>query len=187
MNKAEARLEAKERLERVPPAERERAAVAIQRRLMEMPEIAAASTVLLYAALPGEIPTHRLARALRGRGVVVTYPRCLDERRLTLHRVGGPDQLRESGRYGILEPGDDCPLVAEEEIDVAFVPGLAFSPDGYRLGRGAGYYDRLLSSPAWRGFRCGVFLSVQEIPGLPRDPWDVRLDAVVTETGVVRS
>lgn len=54
------------------------------------------------------------------------------------------------------------------------------------LGRGAGYYDRLLAHPEWRGFRCGLFFAAQETPSVPHEPWDIRLDAIVTEREVVR-
>jgi 5-formyltetrahydrofolate cyclo-ligase len=66
-------------------------------------------------------------------------------------------------------------------VDAALVPGLAWDRDGRRLGRGAGYYDRLLASPGWRAFRCGVFFAGQEVARVPVEAWDVRLDAVVTE------
>jgi len=90
------------------------------------------------------------------------------------------------GAYGIREPDAACPLVSIEEIDAALVPGLAWDRRGGRMGRGAGYYDRLLGSPGWRGFVCGLFLAAQEFDRLLMEPWDVRLDAVVTEAEVLR-
>jgi 5-formyltetrahydrofolate cyclo-ligase len=66
------------------------------------------------------------------------------------------------------------------------VPGLAWDRAGRRLGRGAGYYDRLFADPAWRGFRCGLFFAAAEAPALPADPWDRPLDAVVTGREIVR-
>jgi 5-formyltetrahydrofolate cyclo-ligase len=186
VNKTEARAEARRRLDAVAPEEREGAGVAIAGFLWQLPEVRAAGTMLLYAALPGEVPTAAFAAEARRRGTRLIYPRCLPERRMALHLVGDDEQLETGGSYGILEPPPACPIVHVEEVDVALIPGLAWDRAGTRLGRGAGYYDRLLADPAWRGFRCGIFLSAQELPGLPAGPWDVPLQAVVTEAGVLR-
>jgi 5-formyltetrahydrofolate cyclo-ligase len=74
-----------------------------------------------------------------------------------------------------------------EEVDLAFIPGLAWDRGGHRLGRGAGFYDRLLGDPRWRGFRCGLFFAAQEVPRIPFDPWDAQLDAIITEAETWRS
>ncbi len=185
MTKAEARRRARVRLAAISPAERERAGEAIASRVWSLAELSAARSILLYAALPEEVPTVPLAREARRRGVVVTYPRCLPEtREMRIHRVASEAEL-EAGSYGLREPGENCPLLSLEEVDVALVPGLAWDRAGGRLGRGAGYYDRLFARPGWRGFRCGLFFAVQEAPSLPADPWDMPLDAIVTEEEVL--
>jgi 5-formyltetrahydrofolate cyclo-ligase len=185
MNKEQARREARLRLRTMEGEELSAAAAAVEAHLLTLDPVASARTILIYAALPGEIPTEAIARTLRDRGARVLYPRCVDAGGMTLHEVAEEEALKRSGRYGIPEPGEECPLVSAEMVDAALVPGLAWSRTGTRLGRGAGYYDRLLGSPTWRGFRCGIFLARQEIPDLPRDPWDIQLDAMVTEDGVV--
>ncbi|HEX8454679.1 MAG TPA: 5-formyltetrahydrofolate cyclo-ligase [Longimicrobium sp.] len=116
------------------------------------------------------------------RNAHVVFPRVLpDSRALDLHTVAEPSSLR-IGAYGIREPDPErCARVPVEAVDAVLVPGLAWDRRGARLGRGAGYYDRLFALPEWRGFRCGVFFSAQEFPALPTDPWDVPLQAVVTE------
>lgn len=187
MTKAAARAEARARLRALDAEARRRASERIATRVWTVPEVAAARVILLYAALPGEVETDAVAAEAARRGVVVTYPRCLPEaREMALHRVASAAELRP-GAYGIREPdANACPLVATDEIDVALVPGLAWDRRGGRLGRGAGYYDRLFAAPAWRGFRCGLFFAAQEMDELPADPWDVALDAVVTEREVWR-
>jgi len=77
-------------------------------------------------------------------------------------------------------------IVDPAEIEAVLVPGLAWDRRGGRLGRGAGYYDRLFAHEAWRGFRCGVFFGFQEVPAVPTEPWDVPLHAVVTDREVWR-
>lgn len=187
MTKRQARDDARRVLRALPAQERRAAAEAVARAVWSVPEIAAARSLLLYASLAEEVETDAIAREALRRGVVITYPRCLPETRgMALHRLGHLAELREGGSYGIREPDPACPLLAVEEIDVALVPGLAWDRAGGRLGRGAGYYDRLFSDPRWRGFRCGLFFAVQEVPRVPTDPWDARLHAVVTEREVVR-
>ena len=185
--KAELRAEARRLLRALSADEREIAEIEIDRRIWTVPEIAAARTLLLFADLPEEVTTDRIAVDALGRGVALVYPRTLPGTRdMTLHRVRALDELR-SGQYGIREPDPErCPAVPLSEVDAALVPGLAWDRRGGRLGRGAGYYDRLFADPAWRAFRCGIFFAFQEVDAIPAESWDVPLQAVVTEREVWR-
>lgn len=186
MSKDALRAEARAFLRALPPAERAAAEAWIARRVWEVAEVAGARTLLLYASLPEEVGTDAIADEARRRGIVLVYPRCLPDGLLTLHAVDAPDALRP-GRFGIREPdADACPVRQPGEIDAALIPGLAWDRERHRLGRGAGYYDRLLARPDWRGFRCGLFFAAQETPTIPREAWDIRLDAIVTEREVIR-
>ncbi|HEX2188111.1 MAG TPA: 5-formyltetrahydrofolate cyclo-ligase, partial [Longimicrobiaceae bacterium] len=185
--KAALRRELRGRLRALPPAEREAAALAAEARVWTVPEVAGARVLLLYASLPGEMPTDAVASEALRRGAVVVYPRCVTgTRTLTLHALERLEALRE-GTYGIREPDVEvCPRVEVGDVDAALVPGLGWDRAGGRIGRGAGYYDRLFADPGWRGFRCGLFFAAQEAPAVPTDPWDAPLDAVVTEREVWR-
>ena len=187
MTKAELRAEARHRLRALDRAAKAAAEAEIGRRVWLVPEVAAARTLLLFADLPEEVSTDAIAAEALRLGLTVLYPRTIPETRgMTLHRVASLDHLR-TGSYGIREPDvERCPEVAEASIDAALVPGLAWDRRGSRLGRGAGYYDRLFDNAAWRGFRCGIFFSLQEIESIPTEPWDLPLDAVVTEREVWR-
>jgi 5-formyltetrahydrofolate cyclo-ligase len=179
------RAAARARLKALSAEQRARAGAAIARHVWELPEIAGSHRLLLYASLPSEVPTDAIAGEARHRGIEVVYPRCLPEtRQMALHRLDAGDELRP-GLYGIREPDLDCPLVRLEEIDAALVPGLAWDRAGGRMGRGAGYYDRLLGSTGWRGFICGLFFAAQEFDALPTSSLDVRLNAVVTEEEIM--
>lgn len=187
MSKQRLRRIAKERLAALSPDERRSAGSAIDRLVWTVSEIARARVLLVFADLPTEVPTDAIAAEARSRGITVTYPRCLPQtREMALHHVASAEELLDDGAHGIREPRESCPMVRLEEIDAALVPGLAWDRAGGRLGRGAGYYDRLFASPEWRGFRCGLFFAAQEVGDIPVDPWDVPLDAVVTEEGVLR-
>ncbi|HEV7589131.1 MAG TPA: 5-formyltetrahydrofolate cyclo-ligase [Longimicrobium sp.] len=187
MTKAELRAEARRRLRALGAQAKAAAEAEIGRRVWEVPEVAAARTLLLFADLPEEVSTDAIAAEAMRRGLTVVYPRTVpDTRGMTLHRVASLDHLR-TGSYGIREPDvERCPEVAEASIDVALVPGLAWDRRGSRLGRGAGYYDRLFGNAAWRGFRCGIFFSLQEVESVPAEPWDLPLNGVVTEQEVWR-
>ncbi|HEX6925709.1 MAG TPA: 5-formyltetrahydrofolate cyclo-ligase [Longimicrobiaceae bacterium] len=187
MNKKELRAEAKARIARMSDEERAAASEAISRRLWELPQLESARVILLYASIASEVSTTAIAGEAARRGMVLTYPRCLPETRaMVLHRVASLEELRNSGAFGIPEPDTVCPVVELSDIDVALVPGLGWDRWGNRLGRGAGYYDRLLLNPAWRGFRCGLFFAVQEFDRLVTNRLDAPLDAVVTEREIVR-
>lgn len=187
MTKEEIRREARRLLRALAPDTRAAAAAEIERRVWTVPEVAGAGTLLLFADLPEEVSTDGMAAEALRRGVRLGYPRTVSgSRTMTLHHVPALDRLLP-GRYGIREPDDACAEIPAGEVDAALVPGLAWDRRGARLGRGAGYYDRLFGGPLWRGFRCGIFFSFQEVPAVPTDAWDVPLQAAVTEREVWRA
>lgn len=186
MTKAELRREARARLAALSRQERDAASAAIGAHLWTVPEVASARTLLLFSGRADEVETDAIAREAVRRGIAIAYPLIRPASgTLTLHRVDGPQGLVD-GSHRIREPEAHAPQVAPAEIDAVLVPGLAWDAAGARLGRGAGYFDRLFADPDWRGFRCGLFFACQEMPSVPVDPWDVPLDAVVTERGVVK-
>lgn len=102
-----------------------------------------------------------------------------------LAKVGGLDSnWLESGRWGILEPRADLPRVNPPYLfndeDIWFIPGVAFSENGVRLGRGAGYYDRMLHGS--RGIRIGITYEAAVLPDIPSAEHDEPVDYLLTET-----
>lgn len=187
MTKDQVRREMRARLTTFGAAERAKAGTAIAQRVWELPEVATAQVMMLFASLPNEVPTDAIAQEAWRRGVSLVYPRTEAEPRgLILHRVRSLSELRP-GRYGIREPDAQlCATVRPQEVDLVLMPGLAWDRSGARLGQGGGYYDRLLAATGWRATRCGLFFALQEVWRVPTDPWDARLDAVVTECEVWR-
>jgi 5-formyltetrahydrofolate cyclo-ligase len=185
VTKDDVRREVRGRLRALSVDQRAAAEAEIARRVWEVPQVASARVLMLYASMPGEVGTDAIAGEAAGRGITLVYPRCLEDRRLSLHVIDALERLRP-GRYGIREPdADACPVHEVAAVDAALIPGLAWDRAGNRLGRGAGYYDRLLADPEWRGFRCGLFFSIQEFPAVPHDPWDARMQAIVTEAEIL--
>jgi 5-formyltetrahydrofolate cyclo-ligase len=130
------------------------------------------------------VPTTALRRLLDDRGVRVVLPRVVDGD-LILHGVGLGDALGR-GYGGVLEPGPDLPVVPPESIDAFVVPGLLFDRRGVRLGRGGGHYDRLLARGREGAVRVGLCYAERVVAELPVDPWDERVDVVVTDRDVIR-
>src|SRR5438876_11467463 len=89
------------------------------------------------------------------------------------------DDLRP-GRFGIMEPKQGCPEVPLKQLDFTVVPGVAFSLDGRRLGRGRGFYDRLLALVG--GVKCGIGFDEQIVDEIPAESHDIRLDCILTPT-----
>ena len=104
---------------------------------------------------------------------------------MDLLRVDALDTML-SGPFGIAEPDPDfCPPVALADIDIAFIPGWAFSPQsGARLGKGGGFYDRLLAHPDFRARTIGVAYSDQLVPDLPNEAHDHPMHAVLSPEGL---
>ena len=155
---------------------------AIVASLREWPPLAAASTALGYLPLPNEIDLQPLLEGPSLRWVATRTPD--REGSLTIHELGGPLVVH---RYGFLQPHPSAPQVAADSVDVFLVPGLAFDLFGNRLGRGAGYFDGLLSGARQGAFTVGVVPSGLVVDQLPVEPHDVVVGYLATEEGVVKT
>lgn len=162
----------------VPAEDRLRHAEAAAERLLALPEIASARTVLAYAATPEEIDPAPAVEALRARGATIALPRVTGPGRLTLHRVD-PGIMLVPGPFGLLEPPRDSPTVAPGEIDVAIVPGVAFDGACRRIGHGGGFYDHL-SSMMVDAVTVGLAFDEQVLGEVPYADHDVCVDILVT-------
>ncbi|NJK41804.1 MAG: 5-formyltetrahydrofolate cyclo-ligase, partial [Acaryochloridaceae cyanobacterium SU_2_1] len=111
-------------------------------------------------------------------------PRCVGQD-LVWHRWFPVETDRlQPGSYGILEPHPDWPILKARDVDLILVPALACDRQGFRLGYGGGYYDRLLANPAWAAIpTIGLVFASALLTQLPRDPWDRPLQNVCTEVG----
>ncbi len=129
-------------------------------------------TVAIYSALPGEVDLTAVRHHLPQLNWV--YPKVRGHH-LTFH----PGDQLLPGAHGILEPADGSPEVPLHEIDAFICPGLAFDPSGHRLGRGRGFYDRLLAQSRPDALKVGVCFPFQIVPDTFPEPHDVMMDEVV--------
>jgi 5-formyltetrahydrofolate cyclo-ligase len=164
------------------PAARRRDEAALVDRFPTLPGFAPARTVLLYAsAFPEEIATGPLLAEAFRRGKAVVLPRVdPTEHCLRLFRIDDPERDLTPGTRGIPEPRTGCPEVVPAAVDWVLVPGLAFDPRRYRLGRGAGHYDRLLPLLRPEVLRWALIHDCQWVDELPVEGHDVPLDGVVS-------
>lgn len=141
-----------------------------------LPEFAGASTVLVYMSMRGEPCTEEfIARWHLRKKLAIP----LVKGELLELREYSPDALVR-GYKGIVEPSDSAPVIDESLIDLALVPGIAFSRvgDGFvRLGHGGGFYDRLL--PRLQCPTVGVGFSFRLLDSIPADPWDRCVSRVI--------
>lgn len=154
----------------------------VQARLIGSACFAAASGLVLYAAKDNEVLTDRLFASAVSSGRPVYFPR-LDKFSgdLRLVQVQSQAELRP-GAFGVLEPGDGEEVVPARLAGALIcVPGLGFTPGGQRLGRGGGFYDRLLARSAGNAVSVGLAYSFQLLGWLPQAAHDARVDFVVTE------
>jgi 5-formyltetrahydrofolate cyclo-ligase len=170
---------------RVTKGERTAGSRAIAARAAELPELASARTVALYAALNTEVDPLPIGLRLASLGRRIAWPRVPGTGRV-LEFASCDLTALVRGPLGALEPPKDAAVVPLEEIDAVIMPGVAFSLDGLRLGRGGGYYDATLKLVPPRALRVGLGFDVQVVPSLPREPHDVPLDLVLTEARTLR-
>jgi 5-formyltetrahydrofolate cyclo-ligase len=163
--------------------ERAEASEAIVVRLLQLPEVRRARTVLVYAALADEVDVGGAVGPLKAGGARTCFPRVHGDE---LRAVAAADlRTLAIGYRGIREP--DGPAVALEDIEVVVVPGTAFDRGGGRLGQGGGHYDRLLARLDDRALRVGVCFACQVVLAVPREAHDQPVDVVVSERSAHRT
>lgn len=157
----------------------------VVRHLFTCPEYQRAKTVMAFLSLPGEVDTADILADCWQGGKRVVVPR-IDSDQKTMVAVEIRDLAGLAVNwYGIREPVGGPPI-PPTEIDLVLVPGLGFDLEGNRLGRGGGYFDRFLSRLQTRAVKCGLGWEKQIVECVPVRPWDVKVDMLVTETGVRR-
>ena len=164
----------KKQLAAITPRERQRLSEAVFHEIERLPAFALAKTILFFWSLPDEVDTSGFANKWRNDKCLLLPVIHGDE--LEIRHYDGPKRLK-TGPFNLQEP--DGELFNEwDQIDMIFVPGLAFDRNGNRLGRGKGYYDRLL--PQLSGTKIGVCFPFQLIARIPVGRWDAKVDRVVT-------
>jgi len=171
----------REQLGQLSVAERTSDSALLCQRLEGRPEWKQARAVLLFVPAAGEPDILPLAHRALAAGKIVTFPRHRpDTDSYEASRIADLVRDLAPGRFGIPEPRSECSRFSLIELDFSLVPGIGFSLDGGRLGRGRGYFDRLLA--AITGFKCGAAFDCQVAREFALEPHDARLDCILTPT-----
>jgi 5-formyltetrahydrofolate cyclo-ligase len=183
--KAALRAEMIAKRDALRPSERARVAAELTAALLALPQYAAARSVLATMSIGSEWSTRAFLEAARADGKVVVLPRiCASPRRLVLHAVRDLDGDLVPGVWDIPEPDPArCPEVAIGDVDFAVVPALAADRAGFRLGYGAGFFDRLLGAGDSRPYCVAALPSAFMLESLPHEPHDVAVNLVIDEAG----
>jgi 5-formyltetrahydrofolate cyclo-ligase len=177
--KALLRKQIRDALEKISPAARTTLSAQIRDRLKEQAIWKNAGSVLFFAPLPDELDLWPLLEEALAAGKIAALPRYHPAGKN--YAAGRVRNLRSeiiTGAFGIREPAARCPEIPVSRLDLILVPGVAFDWHGHRLGRGKGFYDRLLAGT--RGVKCGIAFAGQMVNEVPAGPSDVRMNFMMT-------
>jgi 5,10-methenyltetrahydrofolate synthetase len=171
------------RRDALAPAERARLAQGLAASLAALPQYRAARSVLATMSIGSEWDTRAFLEqaAADGKGLVLPRVAGPAPKRLRLHVVDDLARDLVAGVWGIPEPDPArCREVALAEVDFAWIPALAADRSGYRLGYGAGYFDKLLAGRGSRPYCVAALPAAFVVESLPHEPHDVPVDLVLT-------
>ena len=156
----------------------------IQGKVLQFPPYIRSGSVALYSPIQNEVDTTTIRDHALGASKIVYYPR-IRESCVELLQVDSAAAF-EIGHLGIFEPIGERRLSAAEPLELTMVvPGVVFDSRGNRLGRGAGWYDRLLKQIGGKVVSVGLAYEFQIVDEVPADSWDQRVDYVITERRVI--
>lgn len=171
----------------VPAEERALKSRLIMEAVLALPEVAAARVISVYVDFRNEVETRELITRLLAMGKTVALPVVhFDTWEMSFTAVDSLDCLIKTEKH-LMEPapgsGHEVPI---ETLELILAPGAAFDRQGYRMGYGGGFYDRLLQNRTPGTPAIALGFCVQLVDDLPVDAHDQRLDGLVTEEGILR-
>ena len=177
------RVNIRKQLTAMPTAQMQQSDSALFQALMALPQVEQAKTISLFWGITGLEPdTSNLIPKLLDMGKRICLPRIISDFGMEL-REYSPNCPMARTSFGILEPTIDCPLVAKNQVDLVIVPALCYDRKGFRLGYGAGHYDRWLSD--YTGHTVGMCREISLQDEVPVEAHDKPVQIVVTENEVL--
>ncbi|MFA5959490.1 MAG: 5-formyltetrahydrofolate cyclo-ligase [Tatlockia sp.] len=165
--------------ESLPIAFQHDAAANVFTQIRALPQYRKAKRIALYQAVQGEINLHALWHSAPLQGKFCYFPSLNDDKTLSF-LPASPATAFKKNRFQIEEPDVDKEnALSPDQLDLLFVPLLAFDTQGTRLGMGAGYYDRTLAHYPETQL-IGIAYDFQRAPFLKPQPWDIPLTAIIT-------
>jgi len=155
---------------------------AIRDKVLAIPEVVQAERIFIYLSRSGEVDTSALIEWLlrQGRKVLTPSP--------NISALPHDGLFEISFSPGLLSPMNPkrCLETRVEQLDVIFVPGIVWDANGYRIGFGGGYFDRLLEMAPPDCLKIGLAYDSQIEDEVPRESWDQSVDVLVTQSTIYR-
>lgn len=153
--------------------------------IVHLAEFQQAKTIMSFLNFRDEVNTTLLATKILAYNKNLVLPRCAPKGQLIAAKIRDLSADIESGKWGIREPKmEGLSPVDPKEIDLIFIPGAAFDFQGNRVGYGGGYYDRFLPQLRPGVPKIALAFSCQVLSEVPTEPFDQKVDALVTEERV---
>jgi 5-formyltetrahydrofolate cyclo-ligase len=181
--KSDLRQQVRAALEKISPAVRAVESIELCERLKA--QIPSAHTILFFAPLPNELDVWPMMEMSLALGTNCALPFFDAEKKsygAKLLKTLATDIV--IGKFGVREPAPSCAEISLNRFDLTLVPGMAFDLSGHRLGRGRGFYDRLLQMVS--GIKCGVAYDFQLLENISTEPHDAKVDFILTPSRCVR-
>lgn len=153
----------------------------IQNKLKKIKLFSEAQKIGAYYPIGSEIITQDIIQDILSNGKEVYLPKVI-EKQMEFRKITDFESL-ERGSFDIMEPRQECPV--ENNLDIILVPTVGISPLGVRLGYGYGFYDRFLSKN--NTTTISMVLEKQIVKNIPKSPYDVLIDWIVTEDRVIET
>jgi 5-formyltetrahydrofolate cyclo-ligase len=181
--KAALRSQIRARLEKISPTVRAVESIELCEWLKD--QIQSARTILFFAPLPDELDVWPVLELSLTLGTICALPFFdVEKKTYSARQIKNLKKEIIDGKFGAREPAESCAEIPQDKFDLVLVPGVAFDLQGNRLGRGKGFYDRLLEKIS--GIKCGVGYDFQLLEKIPVEPHDVRMDFILTPTRCVK-
>jgi len=158
----------------------------IKEKLMGLEKFKEAQVIFSFISFGDEVDTHEIIKESLKLGKRVGVPVTIPEgRKLLVSELYDFDKELELGYYDILAPKEEyIREIHPKEIDVVLVPGVVFTPAGYRIGYGGGYYDRFFSKNK-DIYKIGLCFDMQIADEIPIDLYDIPVDIIITEDRII--
>lgn len=178
LSKDELRSKMKLRLDQLTPHEYHDLNCSLYENFLKLKLLNEANQIMIYYSVRNEANTVWIIDHLLKSGKKVSLPVCTHKRDLKAVLINDLSQLHPAP-FGLMEPDPDSPALAEDELQLIITPGVAFDAKGYRLGHGAGYYDRFLSKTP-NAFKLGLAYDFQLVSEVPVESHDQKMNGLLT-------
>lgn len=145
-----------------------------------------ASTVMCFVSFGDEVITHEFIKDMIKHGKRVCVPYIIKGKKIMVpSQITDFDKDLKPGYYNILAPTEESlNIITGDSVDLIVTPGVIFDKKGYRIGYGAGFYDKFFASLTKKVPKIAIAFSLQQAIDVPKDEYDIPVDKLITEKGI---